>query len=372
MRRRPPSSATRSAQGGDLVPVVLSAVPLQAFAEQILRAVGAPAAAAATVATSLVEANLLGLDSHGVIRLPQYAAAVADGSVDPRAEPVVEREGGGVAVIDGRRTFGQVVADLAVDRALAMLGAGQRVAAVVAHDGYHVGRLGAYVERLAAAGRVGLAAVNNHGARPWTAPFGGRARRLATNPVAFAAPRAGGPPLLVDVTTSATAEGKVRVARSRGQLLPEGWLVDGEGKPSRDPEDLYRDPPGALLPLGSPSLGHKGFGLGLMVEVLAGALSGAGCTRPDAPWAGNGLFLLALDPAGFGGGARGELGAQVAALVAWCKDSPLAEGFAEILVPGEPERCTRQRRLAEGIPVEEQTWAAIVETARRLGVPWQG
>jgi len=340
---------------------------LRRLAQEVLAALGTPDAAAACVADGIVDASLMGLDSHGAIRIPQYVQAVEDGLVDPRAEPAIEREDGGVLTVDGRRTFGQVVAGFAVEAAIARLAQGpQRLVAVTAHHASHVGRVGAYVERLAARGYIGIAMVNNHGARPWAAPFGGRERRLSTNPIAFAVPRPGRDPLLVDLTTSATAEGKVRLLRNRGESAPDGWLIDAAGRPTRNPADLYASPPGALLPLGGMTMGHKGFGLSLMVEVLAGALSGAGCTRPGADWPGNGFFCLGLDPAGFQPASAVE--EAVEGLIRDVKETPLAEGFAEILVPGEPEFRTRARRAAEGIPLDAESWRQIVAAAERCGV----
>jgi len=352
------------------MPIIQSAT-LHRLAASIFVALGASPEAAACVADGLVDANLMGLDSHGAIRIPQYVQAVEDGLVDPGAEPVITREDGGLLTVDGRRAFGQVVAGMAVATATHRLAQGpHRLVAVAAHHAYHVGRLGAYVQRLTAQGYIGIAMVNNHGARPWAAPFGGRERRLSTNPIAFAVPRPGGDPLLVDLTTSATAEGKVRLLRNRGEMAPDGWLVDSDGRPTRDPAALYASPPGAILPLGGSTLGHKGFGLSLMVEVLAGALSGAGCSRPDADWPGNGFFCLAIDPLGFQ--PASALEAAVEGLIAYVKETPLAEGFAEILVPGEPEFRTRARRAAEGIPLDLETWRQIVAAAERCGVHWEG
>lgn len=344
---------------------------LHRLCSDIVVALGASVEAAEVVAEGLVDANLAGHDSHGGVRIPQYAAAVEEGVADPRARPVLEREDGGVLAVAGRRAFGQVVGRFAVDSAVQRLaGNGQRLAAVVARQSYHVGRLGAYVERVAALGYVGLAMVNNHGTRQWVAPYGGRERRLSTNPIAFAAPWAGGAPLLVDLTTSVVAEGKVRVLRNRGVDAPGGWMVDGQGRATRNVEDLYASPPGALLPLGGVELGHKGFGLSLMVEVLAGALSGAGCSRRDADWPGNGMFLLVIDPAGFPPAAG--LADEVEGLVRHVKDTPLMEGFTEILAPGEPEARARARRAVEGIPVDEPTWAQVMAVGKRYGVHWDG
>lgn len=321
----------------------------------ILRAAGAPAAAAHAVAEGLVVANLMGHDSHGVIRLPWYIAAVEEGRVDPRAEPVLERDDGTVVIVDGRRTFGQVVAGYATSLVLQRLAEGRPLVAAWAHDGYHAGRIGAYVERIAAAGAVGMAMVNSHGAGHLVAPFGGSGRRLSTNPVAFAAPVAGGPPLVLDMATSVVAEGKVRLRRNTGEALPEGWIIDREGHPTSVAEDLYAG--GALLPLGGPRQGYKGFGLSLMVEVLAGALSGAGCSRVGETWSGNGFFCLGIAP------THPTVAETVAGLIAYAKD-----GAPEVLAPGEPERRKMAERQAGGVPLDTETWRQIAEAGRRHGV----
>jgi uncharacterized oxidoreductase len=336
------------------VPTV-TASELTRICVEVLEAAGATGAAARAVAEGLVGANLAGHDSHGVIRLPAYVAAVDDGRVDPRAEPVLERDEGSLLVVDGRRGFGQVVAGYATARVLQRLGEGRPLVAAFAHDGYHAGRIGAYVERMAAAGAVGLAMVNSHGAGRLVAPFGGHQRRLSTNPIAFAAPVAGGPPLVLDMATSVVAEGKVRVRRNRGEPLPENWIVDAGGRPSRRAEDLYDG--GALLPLGGPNQGYKGFGLSLMVEVLAGALSGAGCSRPGETWSGNGFFCLGVAP------THPALAEQVAGLIRHVK-----ENQPGVLVPGEPEASRRAEREAHGIELDPETWRQIAEVAARHGV----
>jgi uncharacterized oxidoreductase len=321
----------------------------------VLEAVGASPAAARAVAEGLVAANLMGHDSHGVIRLPAYVAAVEDGRVDPKAEPVLERDDGTVIVVNGRRGFGQVAAGYATTCLLRRLGEGRPLVAAFAHDGYHAGRIGAYAERIAATGAVGIAMVNSHGAGRLVAPFGGHERRLSTNPIAFAAPLAGGPPIVLDMATSVVAEGKVRVRRNSGETLPESWIVDKDGNPSRRAEDLYAG--GALLPLGGPVQGYKGYGLSLMVEVLAGALSGAGCSRPGETWSGNGFFGLGIAP------THPAVAEDVLGLVRHVKD-----GAPDVLAPGEPERKKRADREAHGIPLDAETWRQLRETAARHGV----
>jgi uncharacterized oxidoreductase len=196
------------------------------------------------------------------------------------------------------------------------------------------------------------------------APFGGSDGRLATNPLAFACP---GPerPILIDITTSVVAEGKVRLKRNAGQAVPEGWLLDNQGRPTRDPADLYTDPRGALLPFGG-IVGHKGYALGVMVDILSGALSGAGCSYSSTCRLGNAMFFTVVDIEKFV--SREEFLEQVGVLERHVKASPPAAGFTEILMPGEPELREEERRLREGIFVDEETWRQFEECARGLGV----
>lgn len=345
---------------------IIQAEELEALGRRIFEAAGASPEEAETIVASLVRANLAGLDSHGVIRIPQYLGMVRRGLMRFGQPVEVVRETATTAVLNGNWGPGQVCArratELVLDKARRW-----GLGAVGLHHSNHVGRLGEYVLRLAEAGMLGLAAVNNHGAAHHTAPFGGTKGRLATNPIAFAAPANGRPPFVLDMTTSIAAEGKVRVLRNRGQRVPEGWILDGQGRPTTDPNDFYGEPRGVLLPLGG-EVGYKGFGLGLMVEILAGALSGAGCSREAAAAAhpGNALFILAIAIDPFLD--RSDFERQVADFFAYVKSSPLQEGFEEILLPGEPEVRTEQRRRAEGIPVDEETWRQIQEAAAGLGV----
>jgi LDH2 family malate/lactate/ureidoglycolate dehydrogenase len=314
----------------------------------VLKAAGAPPGTARTVADSLVESNLRGHDSHGVLRLGQYTRFVADGVVDPAAAPEVERRRGAIAVVDGRSGFGQLAARLAVVEA-GTLARAHGVAAVAIRRGTHVGRLGEYVEALALEGLVALAFCN---ADPTVAPFGGRERRLGTNPLAWAAPRAApNPPLVMDWATAAQAEGKLAVARAKGERAPPGVLVDAEGRPSEDPNDFYAG--GALLPFGA----HKGSGLSVMIELTGGALSRAGLSTLAGHGEGNGTVIVALDPAAFA--PQGEFETEAEEFCAALAATKPAEGFEEVLVPGELENRTRERRLKEGIPIPPATWAEL-------------
>jgi LDH2 family malate/lactate/ureidoglycolate dehydrogenase len=162
------------------------------------------------------------------------------------------------------------------------------------------------------------------------------------------------------------AVGKIRVARARGERLPEGWVIDSAGRPSTDPAAFDGDPPGALLPFGGP-VAYKGFGLALVVEALAGALTPAGTSRAEGERGANGLFTMALDPAHFG--EPGAFEQAFGGLIDWVKSPPLQPGVERVVIPGEPEQGVEAHRVADGIPIEDETWNAIAATARRLGVP---
>jgi uncharacterized oxidoreductase len=266
--------------------------------------------------------------------------------------------------MDGRLGFGQVAATEAMNRAVDK--ARQNgVAAVTVRNCYHSGRVGAYAKMAADAGLIGMVMLNAGGGGQTVTPFGGAARRLATNPFSIAAPSAGEFPLVLDIATSMVPEGKVRDYALRGALLPEGWIVDAQGRPSCDPQDLYGPPPGAILPLGG-SAGHKGFGLALMIDVLAGALSGAGCCRAGDVPARDGLLLVALDIEQFAGASI--YFAQVAELVSYVKSCPPAHGFEGVFVPGELEYRQAQHYAQTGIPVNDEVWRAIREIATRHNI----
>ena len=218
----------------------------------------------------------------------------------------------------------------------------------------------------AEADMVGITMVNAGGTALYVAPFGGRDGRLATNPIAIATPTRKGSPILLDITSSVVAQGKIRVAVNRGDSVPLGWLINNEGEPTQNPEDLMKTPPGALLPLGG-IVGHKGYALGLMIDILGGALSGAGCSGSGNTRLQNGVLMIALDIANFT--PLGDFYNHVDGLVAHVKAAPTAPGFDEILTPGEIEARHTERRLREGIPLDDETWRQIQETAAEVGIP---
>jgi uncharacterized oxidoreductase len=344
---------------------VIAAEPLRAYVERVFAGAGVPHADAAAVAAHLVEANLLGHDSHGVIRVERYLEHLRAGRIVAGAPVRVVHERVATAVIDGGWNFGQIVAREAMARAVALARA-HGVGVAVARRCGHVGRLGAYVEQGLAAGCIALAMVNNAGGSQVMVPPGGAARRLSPNPLAFAAPTGdAGAPFVLDMTTSVVAEGKLRVARNRGERVPAGWVVDAQGTPATDPAAYYGPPPGAILPLGADAM-HKGFGLALVVEALAGALSGAGTSGRDGPSGVNGLFTLAIDPTAFDD--AGAVAARFGAVLDYVRTPPLAPGVARVVTAGEPERETRRAREAAGIELDAATWAQLVAAGRSAGV----
>jgi uncharacterized oxidoreductase len=342
----------------------LRSTQLQTFATELLQAGGASPDEAAIVARSLVEANLRGYDSHGVMRIPYYVQAIKDGEVVPGGELTVLDEGPSRVVADANWGFGQVQAVRLFHRLAGKAHASGQAIGTMTHSG-HIGRLGEYCELAAADGLVSLLMVNSHGAAVRVAPPGGKAPRLSTNPLAIGVPF-GNDPLVLDFSTSATAEGKVRVKKIAGEPCPEGWLIDCEGRPTTDPNSLYGNPPGSILPLGG-SQGYKGFGLGLMIEIFTGAISGGVCARP-VPFAkkGNCVFMMLVDPARYGG--ADHFRAEVAQLVEYVKSCPRVAGCDEILLPGDPERRLYARRSAEGVCLDDENWNALVKLGERLSV----
>jgi uncharacterized oxidoreductase len=336
---------------------------LQRICTDLLAAAGAPEGEAALVAAALVRANLAGRDSHGVMRLPQYLAGIDSGAIVPGAPIEAVRESPTTAVIDGNWGFGQVAAVRATEMAIAKASE-YALAGVAGRRCNHVGALADYVEMIAAEGMVGLIFVNGHGGAHNTVPFGGADRRLCTNPMAAAFPTEADP-IVLDISTAAVAEGKVRTYRIAGKPVPDHWIVDSEGRPTNDPNVLYEAPRGALRPLGG-NVGYKGFGLGMMVDLLAGGLSGAGTSGPDAERGGNAFTVMAISPEAFAG--EGEFRAEASSLVEWVKSSRPAPDFDEVLVPGEIEQRTMQQRSADGVPIPDETWDQIADAAEQRGV----
>jgi hydroxycarboxylate dehydrogenase B len=331
--------------------MVIDPKALESWVAQLLRAYGTEGARARRVAAALVDADRCGHTSHGVRQLPYYIDQIEQGELLVEAEPEVVERRGGLAVLDGRRGFGQLVGEAATDLALESA-ATHAVSAVAARNASHLGRLGAYTERIAERGMVGILLVNFQGGDPQVAPLGALERRLGNNPLSIGVPG----PAVLDIALSVAAEGRVYQAYERGETLPEGWILDSEGAPSADPADYLAG--GSLLAVG----GHKGYGLIVLVEMVVGLLTLGGMCGPGEQSFSNAFVLVCIDP---GDEARAEYLGQLPALVQWIKSARRLPGTAEVLLPGELEA---RRRTDSGVRVDAPTASALRQLARRAGV----
>jgi uncharacterized oxidoreductase len=294
-----------------------------------------------------------------VIRIVEYVRMVQNGQIKPGAKINIVRETPSTALIDGNWGFGQVIAKDSMQIAIKKA---ERcsVSSVGVFHCNHIGRLGEYSMMAAENDMIGIIMCNSGPAGGWMAPYGGRERRLSANPISGAVPAGKMKPLVFDYATSVVAEGKVRVRYESGEKVPEGWIVDKEGRPTNNPGDLYEG--GALLPFG----GHKGYCLALFLDIMGGALTGAGCTSSKEYEWGNGTFMIVIDIEAFSPLKRFKK--RVDELFQKIKETPAAPGFNSVLVPGEPEFSTEEKRLKEGIFIPEKTWQSIVNVAEELGV----
>ena len=331
---------------------------LETIAKRVLEAAGVPAGDAGIVATELSEANAVGHDSHGVMRLMQYIENIEQGFIKPGTPIEVTRSGVAFTLIDANFNFGQVAANRAIEIGLEQARAAG-TATVMIQNCNHVGRLGAYSQKAAALGLASMMAVNAPGPGG-VAPFGGIERKLGTNPISMSAPW-GDSSIVLDMTTSASAEGKVRVALQKGESVPEGWIIDSDGNPTTEPQKFYDG--GALLPLGGP-LGFKGYGLSVMIDIFCGMLSGSGVCRTDLPRGANGVWMYFVDIDQFIG--RAAFDELMSGYTDSIKSSKKAAGVTEILMPGEIEQRRADVRRGEGVAIPDETWRQITELAARI------
>ena len=344
----------------------IAADRLRRLAATILGAAGSSADEADVVAARLIGANLAGHDSHGVIRVPQYVDQVQAGHVLPNRTAEVVSETDAVTVLDGQGGYGQIVGAQSVQAAIDKA-TRHGIALSALQRSAHLGRLGDWAEMAAAAGMASIHFVNATGIPLRVVPHGGRDGRGTTNPLAMGIPVAGGDPVVLDFATSAVAEGKVRVARNKGVAIPPDCLLDADGRPTTDPNALYADPPGNLVPFGGAVTGHKGGALWLMVDLLAGAFTGGGCSRlPEGePRFTSNMLSIVIAPEAYAGAG---LAAEIRRYLEFVKSSrPRAPG-GEVLLPGEPERRARAERLANGVPVDPTTWEHILAAGEALGL----
>jgi hydroxycarboxylate dehydrogenase B len=339
------------------------------FCAEIFARVGCRAEEARRVSASLVDANLTGHDSHGVIRAPRYVDRVRAGDLIPNQtiESLVDTPV--IGVLDGRFGFGQTIAPVAVDIGVEKAKA-MGLSGILLRNSGHLGRVGEWAERAAAAGLISIHFVNAAGSI-LVAPFGGLERRLSTAPFCAGIPREGAAPIVLDFATSLVAEGKVHVASRGGKPLPADALIGPDGSLSGDPELLYgpltsydaRDyarGAGAMRAFGE----HKGSGLALICELIGGSLTGNGATGPGRKFS-NGMFSLYVDPKQVD--PLHVFDADMTRYLDWFQRAKPIPGQA-VMTPGEPERAERAKRAASGVPLPAEAWASIVAAARSVGV----
>ena len=350
--------------------VVLDAAELRGFVTQIFAKAGCSQTESELVARLLVESNLAGHDSHGVIRVPRYVQMMRDKLIfaDQEVELVVDAPS--LAVVDGKNGFGQTVALQATK-----IGIGKcrqsGLSAVAMRNAGHIGRVADWAELAAAEGFVSVHFVNAVGS-VLVAPFGSYERRFSTAPYCVGVPVADAPPLILDFATSVVAEGKVLVASQGGKQLRPDALIGPDGKSGNDPHLLYgeydetglRDPrvgKGAIRAFGD----HKGSGLAMMCEMLGGALTGNGCTETGRRFA-NGMFSFYVDPARVDPDQL--FPKEVSRYVSYVRQAKPSETGGHTLVPGDPEALSKEQRLRGGIPLPENSWQSIVDTAVSVGI----
>ena len=339
--------------GGDLERVIITA----------LEAAGAPEKTARLVARHLVDNDVIGHHSHGVMRLREYVDAIDRGSLIPDARPRITDESASTARIDGGWAFGQAAAEFAVDVAVRKAREAG-VSAVTIRRVCHIGRLGRYAEMAAEAGMAAVIFTCGGGRGINQAPFGGLDRKLSSNPIALAFPSELEGPYVVDMATSAAAEGKVRMHRAQGRETPDGWLIDRNGNPTTDPRDLYDG--GALLPMGHTE-GHKGYALAFMVELFGGILSGGGVPGDPADSFSNDSVFIVLDPGRFA--PIDELTGRAARMTDHIKDTRLRDPSRPVKYPGEIEAAARTANRNEPIRLPEATRDGILSVLRDLSLP---
>jgi hydroxycarboxylate dehydrogenase B len=330
--------------------------------EAVVAAGGSEPREAKLVAENLVMANLLGHDSHGVGMIPRYIDSLLEGGLSVNQHPKVQIDTGALLALDGCQGYGQVIGQEAM--AMAIERAKKHGSCVMTLGrSHHLGRIGQWGEQAVAEGLVSIHFVNVI-SRAIVAPHGGADARFGTNPVCIAIPLPGEPPFLLDMATSAVAQGKIRVAHNKREKVSREWLIDDRGNPTDDPRYGVVDPLGALRTFG----GHKGYGLSVACELLGGALSGGGTEHQGGDrskkrvW--NGMLAILIDPARIEN--NGLFGRETAEFLASLRKSPPAPGFDKLRIAGDPERETRAKRERDGISVDDNTWKEILAAGAKV------
>lgn len=357
-------SAIEKAELGGLNKVarfpVVKAERLTHICRALLQAAGASEDEARAVAAGCVNANLAGHDSHGVIAIPTYIDRIKAGHIVPGAEWTIVQESATTTVIDGHWGFGFHVSAKAMAHTIEKAKTANVAVCTVSRQS-HVGRLAAYPLMAANVGLIGLAAAGSGCSPKDVAPFGGRQARLGTNPISIAVPSDLKAPFFLDMATSTVAVGKIELAVARGREIPEGWIINAEGRPTTDPRDYRKG--GALLPLGGTE-GYKGSSLAAMLEVLCGLLTGPK-GEPNGRY-NNSCFMAVFNVAAFR--PLDQFKKEVADFAHYLKLTPPSEGSSGVFYPGEIGHLREQERSINGIEIEDATWEKLRALARDYGL----
>ena len=346
--------------------VIVGHEVLEYIVKKMIQAVGSEETEAIAVAKNLVEANLMGHDSHGVGLAPRYMGHAIAGTMNPGAEVSIVTDNGVYLLLEGNMGYGQTVGHDSME--LGISKARESGAAIVGlRNVHHLGRIGAWGEMCARAGFISIHYVNATGHKPYVAPYGGYEARYSTNPYCAAIPATEKTPMMVlDMATSRVAQGKVRVAHYAEKEMPmPDALVGPNGKLTKDPGVIFREPMGAMLSFGE----HKGYGLALLCDILAGGLAGGGTARPElntGETIRNNMLTIIINPEQFESGV--SFSEEFDSLVEFVKSGQPAEGFDKIRVAGEPEQEMMARRRAEGIPIDRNTWGEMIKLGCDNGI----
>ncbi len=334
---------------------------LETLAQSIFMSHGCTPEAASQIAKSLVLANLCGHDSHGVIRIAPYLSNIERGVLQPGVELLVLHETDSLVVADAQHGFGQVQMPAIIKR-LASKANAQGIACGAMKRCGHIGQLSQWVEIAAHQGFAALLTVNDNGALQAVAPPGGIRPTLSTNPISIATP-SDPDPILVDISTSVVANGKILVAHKENKQVPAGWLRDEHGQPTTDPAVRYQDPPGSLNPSG----GYKGFGLAFLLDVLVSGLTGGYCPpAPSRAVPANNVLMVLWDPQHFQG--ADHIVSEAVRLEQFVRASPLLDEDSPITLPHDRSRKTKSERRINGIPLGAEVYSQITDIATQNGI----
>ncbi len=335
---------------------------LRDFVRDVYAAAGVPVDDAALLADTLVQADLWGHQSHGVLRTGWYLARLHSGAMKAVTESRYVVDAGSVAVIEGADGVGQVVAKRAAEDAIRRAKA-HGVAAVAVRNSNHFGTCMYYTRMAAEQGCVMMLTTNGG---PAIAPWGGKKKLIGTNPWSVSAPAGALPPFMMDMANTGVARGKIYLARQRRETIPEGWALDAEGVPTTDPQAAID---GIILPMA----GHKGYAIALVVDMLSGVLTGSSfLSGVNGPYkadlkSGAGHFFTAFNIEAFQ--PLAEFHQRMEAWISEIKSVPLAQGTEEIFYPGEMEARSDVRLRTAGIELPEDTFADLAWVAERVGLP---